>query len=151
MPQIAGPGIRHLLKDMAASVDAGRVDLQHSGDDRLASAAQFLRIILANLVSNALKYPPPQSMFELQSTGADGQRAAPGVCLSVRSRLGDAGVPDAAQLFSPYCRSDGAQRLPGAGLGLCLSQNLASKIGSTIDMQVAGDEFIFSLQVGTVT
>ena len=148
VPQIAPVSIPHLLKDVADSVDARRVALQHGAGDRLAADYQFLRIILANLVSNALKYSPPQSMVELQATGADDPPAATGMRFSVRSRVGDAGVPDAAQVFTRYYRSDGAKRQPGAGLGLWLSQNLASKMGATITMQVADGHIVFSLQVG---
>lgn len=145
-PQIARVSIRHLLRDVADSVDAGRVVLQHGGDDWLAADYQFLRIILANLVGNALKYSPSQSMVQLQAA-RDGKPAA-GMCFSVRSRVGDAGVPDAAQVFTRYYRADGAKKQPGAGQGLWLSQHLASKMGATLAMQVAGGHIVFSLQLG---
>jgi signal transduction histidine kinase len=70
------------------------------------------------------------------------------VRFSVRSQVGDAGAPDAAQVFTRYYRSDRAKKQPGAGQGLWLSQHLASKMGATIVMQVADAHIVFSLQLG---
>ncbi len=151
VPQIAPVSIGQLLQDVADAVAdpvaARRLVWQQDGEDQLASDRQFLRIILANLVGNALKYSPAQTVVQLQASRS-GDGSAGAVCFSVRSQVGDAGVPDAAQVFGRYYRAEGARKQAGAGLGLWLSQNLAAKLGTAIGMQVAGGDIVFSFELG---
>jgi K+-sensing histidine kinase KdpD len=51
-------------------------------------------------------------------------------------------------LFSRYYRAEGAKKQPGVGLGLWLSQNLALKLGSAIEVQVDAVAIEFSFEVG---
>ena len=55
---------------------------------------------------------------------------------------------DVAAIKADAYDPEGAKKLPGAGLGLWLSQALANKIGATIEMQIAQAhiEFSFTLQ-----
>ena len=138
--------VAHLLRDAVNSLDHARIQIHCTEAATLQADPQFLSIILRNLLSNALKYSPPGSVVVLlaqRQTCA----GAPGLRFGVRSLVGASGVPERSRLFKRYYRAEGAKKLPGAGLGLWLSQALAHKIGTTIDMQVAHDHIEFSFTV----
>ena len=139
--------VNHLLRDTANSLDHARIQIHCAEASTLQADPQFLGIILRNLLSNALKYSPPGSVVELHAQRQPGPHT-PGLRFGVRSQVGDAGVPEHSRLFKRHYRTEGAKKLPGAGLGLWLSQSLANKIGATIDMQIAHDhiEFFFTVR-----
>lgn len=139
--------LAHLLRDTVNSLDHARIQIQCAEAATLRADPKFLGIILRNLLSNALKYSPPGSVVLLLAKRQTGAGAG-GLRFGVRSEVGDAGVPEPGRLFKRYYRSEGAKKLPGAGLGLWLSQALANKIGATIEMQIAQAhiEFSFTLQ-----
>jgi signal transduction histidine kinase len=92
---------------------------------------QHVRVILQNLLSNALKYSPAGSAVELQLAPSS-RAGTPGVVVSISNQAGAAGVPDADKVFSRYYRSAGARSQAGAGLGLWLCHTLASQLGSEL-------------------
>ena len=97
----------------------------------LLTDAQSLRMILGNLIENALKYSPTDSLVDVQvKTLAQGSQ--PGVCVSVVNLPGLAGWPDPAQVFEKYYRSPGAHRQTGSGLGLYLAATLARQLGGNL-------------------
>lgn len=98
------------------------------------SDEQYLRLILLNLLSNALKYSPPDSPVELRFETTARQGAA-GVTLHIGNAVGVAGMPDAARVFDRYYRAEGARRQVGAGLGLWLAQALTRQLGSELRYQ----------------
>jgi signal transduction histidine kinase len=86
------------------------------------------RIVVNNLVENALKYSPPKSIVKLTLT-----KEQTGVFISVCNEIGKAGKPDATKVFSKYYRSENAQRLRGTGLGLWLVRGIATQLGGTVN------------------
>ncbi|MDH4393606.1 MAG: 7TM-DISM domain-containing protein [Aquabacterium sp.] len=140
--------VAHLLRDTVNSLDHARIQIQCAEAAMLQADPQFLGIILRNLLSNALKYSPPGSQVVLQAERQP-DPGAPGLRFGVRSQVGASGVPERSRLFKRYYRAEGAKKLPGAGLGLWLSQALAHKIGTTIDMQIEHDHIEFSFIVRT--
>ncbi len=105
--------------------------LQPAWEDRLVFSGltsgkvhadyQCLRIMLANLVSNAMKYSPPGSPVEL-SVQADPHAVVASLCFWVTNTVGSAGRPDALKVFARYYR----------GLGLWLAHTIALKMGSQL-------------------
>lgn len=112
----------------------------------LVTDYQYLRIILLNLVTNALKYSPPDSpvLVALELLSQDGKSL---VLLKISNALGDAGAPDPARVFNRYYRGEGAKQQVGTGLGLWLSQALALKLGSRIECTVDGPSIHFSMKL----
>jgi signal transduction histidine kinase len=92
---------------------------------------QYARIILSNLVTNALKYSSPESPVQL---GVEPGRlgGASGLTLRVSNSIGSAGRPDPLQVFTRYYRAEGAKNQVGAGLGLWLAHQLAIKLGTEL-------------------
>jgi len=99
--------------------------------------------ILDNLLDNALKYSPPDSPIELSLAV---ERAEAHV------RVADHGVGVAAdertRLFTPFYRTSRTSGVPGTGLGLHISQQLAERHGGRLWLEAssdAGSVFVFAL------
>ena len=76
----------------------------------------LLRRVVANLVSNALKYSPPDGRVEIEV-----DRAAEDIAqLEVRDRGMGLSTQEASEVFERFVRADRAraQGIPGLGLGL---------------------------------
>ena len=99
--------------------------------------------ILANLVSNAVKYSPPDSEVRLCA-----RRAGAMVEIEVLDR--GAGIPDEARerIFEPYYRAPDVGAVRGTGLGLAVVKALVDAHGGTIRVESAvgaGTRVTFSL------
>lgn len=97
----------------------------------LKTDIQMLRIVLANLIDNALKYSPPESPVQID-VAQDSQPRGEGISISVQNLPGAAGWPDTEKLFQKYYRSRGAHHQTGSGLGLYLAENMARLLGGEI-------------------
>jgi signal transduction histidine kinase len=134
-----------LTADVLQTVGATRITLQGPAPT-VFSDAQYVRLILLNLLSNALKYSPPDSPVELQFDSATVKNRA-GVTLRVVNAVGAAGLPDPAHVFARYYRAEGARRQVGAGLGLWLAQALARQLGSELHFQADQGQVVFSFSL----
>lgn len=123
----------------------GGVHVRLAARPVIVTDEKLLRIILANLIDNALKYGAPDSAVEVSlTTGASPEADA---CIEVVNLIGPAGVPDGARLFEKYYRSDRAQGVSGSGLGLYLSAHLARLIDVTLRYRCEQGRVIFSLHM----
>jgi signal transduction histidine kinase len=129
--------LTNLIADLLQGVDASRITLQAPGACAVFSDHQYLRIILLNLLSNALKYSAPNSMvaFDIERETYNGRT---GLHFRVSNHIGAAGMPDPGQVFTRYYRSEGARRSVGAGLGLWLAQTMARQLGSELHFHADG-------------
>lgn len=131
-----------LMDDVLQTVGASRIRLVGTQSQSVISDYQYVRLILQNLLSNALKYSPADSMIELQIESTSVENVA-SVRFRVLNAVGAAGMPDAAQVFSRYYRSEAARQHVGAGLGLWLSLAVAKQLGSEVHFQQAHGQVIF--------
>ena len=116
-------------------------------DAMLTSDMHYLKIIFSNLLTNALKYSPPDTLIELsvQPVMAEGGNKA--LMFSVSNEVGEAGTPAPSRAFERFYRAEAARNQSGAGLGLWLSQALAHALGSELVMDNTGDKISFSLKL----
>ena len=107
---------------------------------------QLLRVVLLNLLDNALKYSAPDTPVRVLAT-LQHTRAGAGVSVTVSNSLGPAGEPDARQLFRKFYRAPGARRRTGSGLGLYIAQGMARLLGGTLryECDAQGVHFILGL------
>ncbi|MEQ1505016.1 MAG: HAMP domain-containing sensor histidine kinase [Myxococcota bacterium] len=109
----------------------------------VTSDRQRLRQILLNLVSNAAKYTSNGDVSIMVSTDHDH------VVLTVLDT--GIGIPadKLGSLFQPFVQlHEGADRRPGIGLGLALSQRLAARLGGRIEAaSVLGVGSTFALRI----
>jgi signal transduction histidine kinase len=103
-------------------------------DATLTSDLHYIKLILSNLLSNALKYSPPDSLVELEIRSQT-HAYAPFIEFIVSNEIGPGGLPDADQLFERFYRAESARNQSGAGLGLWLSQSLAHALSSELVYQ----------------
>lgn len=140
--------LNHFISALKVANPSERICILVRGihdDALLISDIQYLKIILSNLLTNALKYSPADSMVELivQSVIRDGETRT--VEFSVSNEVGEAGTPSAELAFERFYRAEAARKQSGAGLGLWLSQALAHALGSQVVMQTKGEKISFSL------
>lgn len=91
--------------------------------------AKLLRQILANLISNAIKYSPPHTEILLQLTEVEGK-----VELAVRDQ--GIGIPaeDMPHLFEPFHRAGNALQVKGTGLGLAIVKECVTRHHGEIEV-----------------
>ena len=106
---------------------------------------QFLSIVLSNLLDNALKYSPQDSPVHIQIDHGLSKEGRLGVEVAVSNQIGQAGRPDVHRLFSKYYRSAGAGAISGSGLGLYLTQQLASLLGGHVSWRGRDQQAVFVL------
>jgi signal transduction histidine kinase len=136
-----------LVADVMCTVDSRRINITLPDEGLMHADYQYVRIILANLLGNALKYSPPESMVELRVRRVLDPEGG-SYHFHVANLIGKAGTPDPARLFSRYYRSEGARSFVGAGLGLWLAQTLAGQHGSEILFVAEQTQVCFNFRIG---
>ncbi|OYU19969.1 MAG: hypothetical protein CFE34_02490 [Rhodobacteraceae bacterium PARR1] len=121
------PGVI-LREACAAHPAAERTVLTLPAPVTLHSDPVLLRVILSNLIENALKYSPAGSRVDVALAKVPEGR----VEITVENDAGQAGMPDPARVFERYYRSPRALSQIGSGLGLYLVQGLVRILGGGI-------------------
>ena len=117
--------LRDLCRDNS---NAARIQLTAPPAAWVHSDPVLLRVIFGNLIENALKYSPPQSLVHVViQPKAMGQQV-----IWFENEVGAAGLPDPARVFEKYYRSDRALAQIGSGLGLYLVKGVARNLGGGI-------------------
>ncbi len=105
---------------------------------------QLLRIVLGNLINNAIKYAAPATDIEMTAIAGHRQSRL-GVFITIQNQPGTAGFPDPEQVFQKYYRSPGAYGKTGSGLGLYLVHSVTELLGGVIAYDAPQDKIRFSL------
>ena len=109
------------------------------------SDIQYLKIILNNLLTNALKYSPPDTLIEMSVQSVLDAKSTKSLIFCVSNEVGEAGTPAPDRAFERFYRAEAARNQSGAGLGLWLSQELAHALGTEVVLQQNDDKISFSL------
>lgn len=112
-----------------ANLDEQRFEFAHlvDGEQCVYTDPECMRLMLSNLLGNALKYSPTTDKIKVEILQDDGHRARLGIAVS--NRVGLAGRPDGELVFQKYYRGAAVQSIPGTGLGLHLVRKLAEQLG----------------------
>lgn len=113
----------------------GRVTVSSESTLAVSTDGLILRSVLRNLLDNAMKYGAVDTPIELAASSSL-SAGRKGVRLQVINRVGEAGVPDPAKLYTKYYRSKRAHHQPGSGLGLFLVANWARALGGNVDYEL---------------
>jgi signal transduction histidine kinase len=92
----------------------------------------LLRIMLLNLLSNALKYSPTTSPVVLRAWRKPGSPAL--CCFAVEDKGKGIPADEIDLIFEKYQRGRLAEGEPGAGLGLTLVSRIAELHGGTVEV-----------------
>lgn len=108
-------------RDSARSRNISIVSTKRGNEFRVRGSKTFLPLVFSNLISNAIKYSPPDSKVEIELTGKKKF-----VYFSVRDY--GMGIPakDQARLFKEFVRGSNVKkkRIDGTGLGLVAVKNI---------------------------
>lgn len=132
-PVLAEPEYRENLKKMPVVCRFSPVQLV-SGDARL------LRIVLNNLLNNAVKYGRAGSTIEV-SVASDGEAVA----VAVRNEgVGISPEDIERRLFRPFqrLRQPGTEGVKGSGLGLHICRRIVEMHGGAIEARCDADVFV---------
>ena len=139
-PDFAPVDLTRFLDELVAERQfLGRVQVVHGEALSVSTDGVILRSILRNLLDNALKYGPTDAPVMLAASSVTSGGKA-GVKLEVLNRVGEAGAPDPAKLYTKYYRSSRAHHRPGSGLGLFLVANWTKTLRASIDYRLLRSE-----------
>lgn len=125
---------RQAVADYAAIADAKEIDIGIDGDHpvRLTGDAEALRVMLGNLIDNAIRYTQRGGKIDLSVTVEGGEPVlmvkdnGPGIPTDFRARA-----------FDRFSRREGSGEA-GSGLGLAIVRNIIMRHRATIAL-AAGD------------
>ena len=106
----------------------------------------FLRSVLENLVTNALKYSATNSMVYVTVAPLH-LDIGEFIEFQIKNQIGKIGPPQIDKIFSRYYRAEEAQGYSGTGLGLWLANQQANEMGSTIQCTFDDTWTTFSFQL----
>ena len=136
--------VQAMMADVVESTgQPARFQIQTQGNTHIRSDPVMVRIILANLIDNALKYAKPDTLIDIQVRSA----TAESVLARVSNAVGRAGKPDPDHVFDKYYRSAGAMSQSGSGLGLYLSKHIAGLLGGDLVYIPEGDTLCFEVNL----
>lgn len=112
---------------------------QHSGEEIVVLDYSLLKHIIMNLVSNAIKFAPEETVIKITSAGS-----AESFSISVKDS--GIGIPqeDQVHLFERFFRGSNVVNIQGTGLGLHIVSKYAELMNGTISFTSAagqGTEF----------
>ncbi|RYF12172.1 MAG: hybrid sensor histidine kinase/response regulator, partial [Deltaproteobacteria bacterium] len=137
-----------LVAELAPQAEAQRLEVRLLSEDRglqLHSDSELLRIILSNLLVNALKFTPPEGLVEVR-TRLDGDH----LVIDVSDSGPGIAAEDQAAIFEPFVHLEPVMQkhTPGVGLGLTLVKTITQALGGNIALQSAfGQGATFSLRL----
>lgn len=109
---------------------------------------RLMRQVISNLISNALKYSPPD-----QNVRVDLHVDATTITLKVQDKGIGIPEPDIKRLFDPFHRAGNVGTISGTGLGLSITREAVDLHGGSIQVETelnAGTTFIVTLPIEPV-
>jgi len=128
--------VRGAVQQLDREIQDSQVSVAIEIDPRVASIESDetkLKQILLNVISNGLKFTPPQGRVTIKVVGSDDDRI-------VRFEVRDTGIgiapADVPIALAPFGQVDSAlnRRYQGAGLGLPLAKGLAALLGGSLEI-----------------
>ena len=115
---------------LAESADRADVELLVDVTDELEVPLRprMLRVVLENLVANAIRYAGPGASCRISAEDLDGE-----VVVTVSDDGQGVGDEDLPRLFERFYRADRARSSRGTGLGLAIVKHVVGSAGGTVE------------------
>jgi signal transduction histidine kinase len=123
----------HRVAEELSDSQVARIRIEREGDSSAVFDPDRLEQIVANLVSNALKYAPADTPVHVRVVGGEAE-------VRVEVRDEGPGLPPEVEagLFEPFRRGRGAAKGDGSlGLGLFIVRTLAEAQGAKVEVESA--------------
>ncbi|MGB8703694.1 MAG: PAS domain-containing sensor histidine kinase [Gillisia sp.] len=121
-----------------------RINYPHNIDDiTLEFDEKILELTLTNLISNAIKYSPENTIIDINVTEAEKK-----ISISVKDE--GIGIPEREQkhIFNRYFRAENALLSQGTGIGLNIAKSHLENLGGCIDFKSEENKgSIFTLEI----
>jgi signal transduction histidine kinase len=121
---------------------ADRFKFTADGDLWVESDLNLLRIILGNLLDNAIKYGDVNHPI-LINAKTENQS----IKFTVSNTVSEVGIPDEEKIFTKYYRSEKAHKNTGSGLGLYLVSNLAKLLKGEAKYFLSSDQKLITFEL----
>ena len=130
--------LKSLLAEVNHLNEKNRIAYSGISDAKIFSDYQYARIVIINLVTNALKYSPSDSsvLVHVEDSGLMSRKK---LKFRVSNLVGSAGQPNPQKIFTKYYREEAAKTGAGAGLGLWLANSIATKLGAKLECISEGE------------
>ncbi|MGB7338885.1 MAG: DICT sensory domain-containing protein [Phototrophicaceae bacterium] len=116
--------------------------VSHIEDQHIIADPHLIRFILSNLVTNALKYSPIDTMVSITLT-----RKKYRLFLSVADKGSGIPIEDQPYIFEPFFRGKNVEKVQGSGIGLQIVHDCVMIYGGTIDFKSDANGTIFNVQL----
>ncbi|HZT53199.1 MAG TPA: ATP-binding protein [Gaiellaceae bacterium] len=128
------PVVEEVVASLHERADHAQVALEVRLDGGVALPVRrrMLRVVLENLVANAIRYAGPGSTCRIEVT-----RSAEGVSLAVADDGKGVSAADLPRLFERFYRGDQARTSRGTGLGLAIVKHVVTAAGGEIEARSA--------------
>ncbi len=125
--------------------DSHTIKLKGKSNKKVFADRMRIQLVLANLISNAVKYSPDAKEVIVEVSNTDGE-----VVVSVQDFGAGITKTDQLRVFEPFYRAKSTQSTKGAGIGLYLASQIVQKLGGRITLQSkVGHGSVFSLHLPT--
>jgi len=141
--------IQSLIEDILDTDDLAksRICIFCDVDSNVTSDFQFLRIILNNLIHNAVRYGHENEKVFIDIAKDHETFTQNHLRITISNVPGSAHWPDENKVFEKYYRSPGAQKQSGTGLGLYLVSNLCERIGAICKYEPTATQVQFKVWI----
>ena len=123
--------IEILLEDMQQICKPGqKIIFTHEGDGSIVTDINLIKNILVNLVSNAIKFSPENSVIEIICTLKDTT-----IFMTVKDKGIGISEEDKEHLFQRFFRAKNASNIQGTGLGLHIVSKYLELLNGSITLE----------------
>lgn len=124
------PIVEEVVDSFADRADHAQVEIEVRADGRveLPLRPRMLRVVLENLVANAIRYGGPGSTCTIEIADSPD-----GPLLSVSDNGPGVGPNDLPRLFERFYRGDQARTSRGTGLGLAIVKHVVTAAGGEVE------------------
>lgn len=136
-----GPLIARCIANQQTLHPARRIESEIGALPKVSFDAALAEQIIENLLTNAIKYSPPQGLIRMRAMAGDGW-------LKIAVKDQGIGIPadDVPRLFARFFRSRNAQGVKGTGVGLHAVRYFMGLHGGTVEVEsVEGRGSTFTL------
>jgi PAS domain S-box-containing protein len=124
---------RDIVQDQLLVASSSFITIQYSAENGVPPVLgdpKLMRLVVQNLISNAIKYSPEQTPVTVRL-----QHDNDSVILIVQDK--GIGIPseDIQQLFTPFYRASNATKIPGTGVGLSIVKEFVELHNGSINVE----------------